>query len=294
MTAIDTWIANVQQNRSTIYNQPIIGTVDNCVAAWQLVAAQIAGGPYLPLAGGTMTGPINLPNGSTGAPVLAWNTGLTGLWWQSDQIGFSMNGVTAVTIDEQGITQTFFSGTNSEILNESENLSMVSNYVANNNANTAAAFQSLRSRGTIAVPLVPQTNDVLGTQLFQPWTGANFNNAACIRTLITETSAVDPTHLGSQYRWDVCPNGSGTLAETMRLDQTNGLQIGGANIVIDINRLHRLRIFTVATLPTAVEGALAGISDATLTMITGLGLAPVGGGANHVPVYADNAGWKII
>lgn len=52
--------------------------------------------------------------------------------------------------------------------------------------------------------------------------------------------------------------------------------------------------YTVATLPAGSEGMLAMVTDATLTAITGLGVAPTGGGVNHVPVYRDNVGWKII
>lgn len=53
---------------------------------------------------------------------------------------------------------------------------------------------------------------------------------------------------------------------------------------------------TVATLPTASsnQGAIAFVSDATLTAITGLGLAVTGGGANKVPVYSDGTNWIIL
>lgn len=55
--------------------------------------------------------------------------------------------------------------------------------------------------------------------------------------------------------------------------------------------------YTVATLPTppAVPGfALAAVTDATLTAIVGLGLAPVGGGGNKVMVYWDTTQWLIL
>lgn len=53
---------------------------------------------------------------------------------------------------------------------------------------------------------------------------------------------------------------------------------------------------TVATLPTASsnQGALAFVSDATLTAITGLGLAVTGGGSNKVTVYSDGSNWIIL
>lgn len=54
--------------------------------------------------------------------------------------------------------------------------------------------------------------------------------------------------------------------------------------------------YTVATLPAAASFAygIVFVTDSTATAITGLGLAPVGGGANIVPVYSDGTGWKII
>jgi hypothetical protein len=53
--------------------------------------------------------------------------------------------------------------------------------------------------------------------------------------------------------------------------------------------------YTVATLPALpADGALALATDCTLTAITGLGLAPTGGGGNKVPVYAADGGWLML
>lgn len=53
---------------------------------------------------------------------------------------------------------------------------------------------------------------------------------------------------------------------------------------------------TVASLPSAAanQGGFAFVTDATLTAITGLGLAVTGGGTNKVPVYSDGANWIIL
>lgn len=53
-----------------------------------------------------------------------------------------------------------------------------------------------------------------------------------------------------------------------------------------------LQSYTVATLPGGTVGDTAFVTDASTTIILGLGLAAVGGGANKVPVYYDGA-WKI-
>lgn len=50
----------------------------------------------------------------------------------------------------------------------------------------------------------------------------------------------------------------------------------------------------VASLPAPIDGGFAFVNDATLTAITGLGLAVTGGGANHVPVYSDGVNWIIL
>lgn len=75
-----------------------------------------------------------------------------------------------------------------------------------------------------------------------------------------------------------------------------GINTSSPLIVLDVNGPIGAKVYTVATLPSATvrSGQLAFVSDATLTAITGLGLAPTGGGANFVPVYSDGAGWKII
>lgn len=51
--------------------------------------------------------------------------------------------------------------------------------------------------------------------------------------------------------------------------------------------------YTVATLPAGSVSQMAFVTDAVATSITGLGLAPVGGGANKVIVFYDGA-WKIL
>ena len=53
--------------------------------------------------------------------------------------------------------------------------------------------------------------------------------------------------------------------------------------------------YTVANLPASpLDGSLAMVTNATLTAISGLGLAPTGGGANKVMVYAAGGGWLMM
>lgn len=55
-------------------------------------------------------------------------------------------------------------------------------------------------------------------------------------------------------------------------------------------------VFTVTALPSAATagvGARAFVSDASTTIILGLGLTVVGSGANKVPVYSNGTNWLI-
>ena len=44
---------------------------------------------------------------------------------------------------------------------------------------------------------------------------------------------------------------------------------------------------------TAGSGAIRFVTDASTTIILGLGTTVVGGGANRVPVYSDGTNWII-
>lgn len=58
----------------------------------------------------------------------------------------------------------------------------------------------------------------------------------------------------------------------------------------------KARAVTVANLPAAATagiGARGFVTDASTTVILGLGLAVVGSGANKVPVYSDGTVWRI-
>lgn len=52
-------------------------------------------------------------------------------------------------------------------------------------------------------------------------------------------------------------------------------------------------IYTVGTLPVVASPARAFVSDSTVAAPSHFGSAVVGGGTNIVPVYWDNANWKI-
>lgn len=94
--------------------------------------------------------------------------------------------------------------------------------------------------------------------------------------------------------------GTGTLATAaLRSPVAVASGTGAQTIVAGITAKAGTAVltsYTVATLPaaaTAGAGATAFVTDANTTIILGLGLAVVGGGANKVPVYSDGTNWLI-
>ena len=86
-------------------------------------------------------------------------------------------------------------------------------------------------------------------------------------------------------------------AESMRIDTTGNVGIGTTSPLSKLNVQGPIacKVYTVATLPTGIDAySVAFVSDATLPITTGLGLAPTGGGTNKVPVYTtDGTNWLI-
>lgn len=109
---------------------------------------------------------------------------------------------------------------------------------------------------------------------------------------------------------------SGTAANTdLLLNRTETAVGSGSQFIIDcqvggtsqasisnkgivLGKVIASAVTTVAGLPStaatgAVKGARAFVSDGSTTVILGLGLAVVGGGANNVPVYHDGTSWIV-
>jgi hypothetical protein len=147
-----------------------------------------------------------------------------------------------------------------------------------------------KARGTLASSTVVATNDQMGQVTYGYYDGAAFQDAVFLRATVI---AGTPSATDGEARLVGLVNAAGSVApsELFRFDHAAGFSMYGANPVIDANRVLRNRAFTVATLPTAVAGMIAYVTDSTITTRQA---APVGGGANRVMVYADNIGWKIF
>lgn len=96
--------------------------------------------------------------------------------------------------------------------------------------------------------------------------------------------------------------GAGSFTLDNASTNTATITVGAANLLtlngqVTAGGPVRTAQYTVGTLPSAAgagTGALGFVTDATLTAITGLGLAPVGGGTNKVPVYSDGSSWIVV
>lgn len=145
---------------------------------------------------------------------------------------------------------------------------------------TRAGVANLQLGAAAAASPVAQT---LSTQGSRAATDSNVAGAGLTIQSGTGTGNATPSSLLLQSPVAVA---SGTGAQT----QTTGLKI--------LNGAAVLSNYTVATLPSASvagAGALVFLTDVlTLTAITGLGLAPTGGGSNKVPAYSDGTQWLLL
>lgn len=162
------------------------------------------------------------------------------------------------------------------------------NATANMQYLTAAANDTLLTRVGDALDFTQLTVDMAPDGL---WTGAKLATAVQTSLGLADTSvqtarAVD-TGTGL--------TGGGDLSSdrTIELDAGSIASLALADSSLQPGYLPILPAYTVATLPSAATYAhgMAMVTDATATAITGLGIAPVGGGANKVPVYSDGTNW---
>lgn len=127
----------------------------------------------------------------------------------------------------------------------------------------SASFNLVKGRGTIASKTAVNVNDSLGTFRFY-----GTNNSASFRLSgFFEAIAIEPTWdspgLASRLVYKVCPLGSTTPTEVLRLEYDTGLSMY-TSAVIDQNRHFRLRSYTVATVPSASPaGMLIYVSNGT-------------------------------
>jgi hypothetical protein len=131
---------------------------------------------------------------------------------------------------------------------------------------TAPAVFTSKCRGTAAAPAAVAQNDVAGEYRMRAAYSAApaFRYALALRGVITEPTP-SSGKMGARLEIHVTALGATGYTEVARLEHASGLSMFGANPVIDQNRHHRLRAYTVATLPAAATSpqGLIYVSDGT-------------------------------
>ena len=152
---------------------------------------------------------------------------------------------------------------------------------------------SRHARGTKALPTILSSGDRLIDIRADGYDGAAFQQLMFLQGMVTQ-SVPAAGAMGTSLIVRLCPDGSGsitsTTGEALRLSHAAGLSLfGSANTIIDANRIHRLRQYTVATLPTVgTAGRLAAVTDANAPTYNA---TVAGGGAVNIPVYDNGTNW---
>jgi hypothetical protein len=131
-------------------------------------------------------------------------------------------------------------------------------------ANVSGPSGMLRkARGTISSPAAPIQNDSLGAYEWRYYDGSAYRMAANVQVRVI---AATPSSTDGQCRLilNTTASGAASPSENARFEHATGFSMYGANPVIDQNRHHRLRSYTVAGLPSASPAAqMIYVSDGT-------------------------------
>lgn len=150
-----------------------------------------------------------------------------------------------------------------------------------------------RTKTSFAAPTPPISSDSLGQFNAAGYTPAGYTGS---RGGINVGAAENwsNTANGTFMTFAVTPNGAVATIAALQVFNDGSLQKTNlATTFLNAAGLNVLRSFTVGTLPAASASAraLAWVTDAVLTAITGLGVVVTGGGANSMIVYSDGTNW---
>lgn len=222
-------------------------------------------GVYLPLTGGILTGPlIQSTNGAASTPPLL----LSGTWFTG---GTATTTKPQLLIEPAGTTSTAWSTSGTGL-------------GVNAPAGFAGNLLDLQV-GSVSAMAVGAGGMLLNFGFGQILVSSNGNTEFVVNQGIRTTGnyfCVNPGAGGT--------TGFFTLPTATQLSVTS-------NLSTPIDVLLRAVIanpLTVATLPAGIQGMIACVTDATQSMITGIGQTAVGSGTNVVPVFYDGTSWKII
>jgi hypothetical protein len=149
-----------------------------------------------------------------------------------------------------------------------------------------------RYNGSAAAPSAVNANDVLFNFNASPYDGAATAGGAAAMNFVAGEAFSSTAH-GTYIIFNTTANGSATNAERVRFDGAGNVQMGGANTVLDANRLYNARSYTVAALPTpGVAGRVAFASNGR--MYNGAGTLESAGAGTGGLVCDNGTAWKIV
>jgi hypothetical protein len=229
-------------------------------------------------AGDTMTGALQVPAGAAATPGLRVGDADTGLFLQaSGKLGLAIDGTELFRMTAAGLAMGIggnfdatamahlraYTGSGEMWIESNAAASIFINRYSADATQPTLNYRKLR--GSIASPAYPNQNDSVGSTAFQIWNGVTAENRNVVRFSATVLAAT-PGLSDSQGRFqiDVTPAGSSSVSEVMRWEHGTGISMYGANIVVDGNRIFRLRSYTMGTLPSAATaaGQMIYVSDA--------------------------------
>ncbi len=156
------------------------------------------------------------------------------------------------------------------------------------------AYVGRGARGTAASPSSTQAGDTLLAFGGRGYGATGFSASNRMKINFIASQNWTDAAQGSYINFQVTANGTTTLAEAARFDQSGYLGVGTTTpqCSVDVNGLVRTAAYTVATLPPAsasLAGARALVTDAAspafLATLTG-------GGATKCPVFCDGSAWR--
>jgi hypothetical protein len=212
----------------------------------------------------TFVGAVNAAAGSASLPGVTVGGTDSGLSLVGSDVVISRGGVEKLRV---GSTTLDFSNTSGNCQVRASSDAAISGFVASRFTADATGPQNIlrKGRGTAASPAAPSSGDRLGQIefLLSTTTPGTFVDGAQIRaTVVAATPSA--TDAESRLALFASPSASVTLSEMLGIQHSTGLQMFGANTVINAARHPVLRSYTVATLPTASPaGQLIYVSDGT-------------------------------
>lgn len=200
------------------------------------------------------TGATTTQGGSVDAPGLAVADATTGLYDAgSGYLGIAVSGANVVTFGGNNCLQVRRTGSASVTPAFAGESNVIFDFARYSDNASSPVLRMYKARGTTAAPAAVNQGDIGMEFQAQAYGTSAFGVFSQLRFSV---EAASPSNTDKKGRMTLLLNsGSGTTTEILRVEHATGLSMFGDNPVIDQNRHHRLRSYTVGTLPSASPAA---------------------------------------